>query len=87
MKSGIRASWRISSYRYATVGDMLLMASNGPLDRRAHFYATWSVIYEDRVISQGEVHPNDRPWRYASFEREAMFRAEQAAALIPDGAA
>lgn len=87
-KPKIRANWQMVGgrrLRRATVGDLILWVEV----KKSHWdhRARWAVEKNGLVYLHGEVTANDRAWRYASYEREAMLRAEEAAATVPEGAA
>lgn len=85
---GIKARWSTGrKFRTARVGDLQLVATNGAISKR-EYYARWAVFLtdgNDRVLmAEGTVQPSECGigHRYNSFERMAMYRAEQAAAAI-----
>jgi hypothetical protein len=83
----ITAAWQMMGsrrLRRAQVGDLILwvQVKKSHWDHRAR----WAVEKNGLVYLHGEVLANDRVWRYASYEREAMLRAEEAAATVPEGA-
>jgi len=87
-QDGIKAAWSIMrKHREARIGDLLLVATNGAVSRY-DYRARWAVFLTDgdeRVLmAEGTVEANEcgNGHRYQSFERAAMYAAEQAAAAL-----
>lgn len=84
----MKQQWSIlRKHREARVGDLLLVATNGAISKY-DYRARWAVFLTDgdeRVLMvEGTVEANEcgTGHRYQSFEREAMARAEEAAAVL-----